>query len=101
MVRQPAFVALESLYPEHAEYIKEGKCENHRKLAQQLQRLESSIVIDGVCGYLMQHYPEMPVLTIHDELVVPQQIADIVQKLIEQQFSMRGVSARLTKENLL
>ena len=100
MMRQPAFVALEKLYPAHAAYITETKRDDYRVLAQRLQRLESTIIIDGVCGYLMEHYPDLPVLSIHDELIAPRKIAGVVHKQIEKQFKKYGVSAKITTENL-
>lgn len=100
MVRQPAFVALENLYPAHADFIKDAKRKDHRILAQSLQRLESSIIIDGVCGHLSKHYPDTPVLTIHDELIVPQNMADIVLQLILAEFDKHGVRAKVLIENL-
>ncbi len=100
MVKQPAFIALSQLFPVHAAYIKEVKRKDHRILAQNLQRLEASIIIDGVCGHLSQYHPHTPVLTIHDELIVPQDMAAIVHQLILAKFAKHGVVAKVTRENL-
>lgn len=43
----------------------------YRRTALEAQRLESQILIDGVCGYLMRQWPDTIVLPVHDSLTTP------------------------------
>src|ERR1017187_1335507 len=38
-------------------------------LARAMQRAESDLVIRRVCGRMTEHYPEAPLLTIHDSIM--------------------------------
>ena len=100
MIKQPAFIALKQLYPVHAAYITDVKKADYRQLARKLQRLESSIVIDGVSGYLAKHFSDVPILTIHDELIVPQELADKVEALLVAGFEKHGVTPKVNKDPL-
>ena len=92
MVRQPAYQALMQLYPEHAKFIYDYKRSDHKRLACTLQKMESSLIIDGVCGWLMTHYPDIPLLTIHDELIVPTSLVDVVTARLTIEFSRHQIT---------
>ena len=47
------------------------KISGHNLLALILQCIESRIIIDGVAGHFIQEYPNTPIYTIHDSIVVP------------------------------
>ncbi len=100
MVRQPAYKALKQLYPEHAQFMYEYKRGNHKRLASVLQRMESTILIDGVCGWLMSHHPDAPALTIHDELIVPTDLVEVVSKQLIIEFEKHKVTPILEVEHL-
>ena len=100
MMRQPAFVALEKLYPAHAAYITETKRDDYRTLARDLQRMEATIIIDGVCGHLMEHHPDTPVLSIHDEIIAPQDMSNLVHQLLISEFGKYGLTPKVAIENL-
>jgi hypothetical protein len=82
-------------WPTVAAYLAELKRGNHRRFAHMLQRAESGLMIVGVCGALMERHPELPVLTIHDGLLVPHSGVRPVAELIREIWGQAGVSPRL------
>jgi len=89
------------LWPELFEWITALKTQyGHEYLAILLQRAESSIVIDGVCGRLLREYPEIPLLTIHDSLLAPPRHAGTVKQVMEEEFARHGVRATVKKKGL-
>lgn len=101
MVRQPAYRALQKLRPAHAEFIYDYKRQDYKRLACQLQRMESSIVIDGVCGWLRKNHPDIPILTVHDELIVPTELANTVCDRLTLEFKKHAVSPRFSENDLV
>lgn len=101
MVRQPAYRALQRSRPAHAEFIYEYKKKDHKRLACQLQKMESSIVIDGVCGWMRTHHPDIPMLTIHDELIVPTELVGVVRDRLTIEFEKHAVSPRFAENDLV
>lgn len=65
----------------------------HKRFSHQMQRLESGLVIDGVCGQLMQLFPTMPLLTIHDSLLVAESDAKEVLPIFRDVME-RGLGVR-------
>ena len=63
------FKLIEQVSPSFAAAILDLKRNNHAALAHALQRTESDIVIDQCCRRLMESEPEMPLITVHDELM--------------------------------
>jgi len=59
----------------------------YRDLACQMQRAESKLMIEGVCGRLMREHPDCPLVTIHDSIMTPQEWVEIVRATISDEFS--------------
>ncbi len=96
----PIWIAIERMFPSIAGLclgIKRGK---YQRLAHDCQRLESAIVIDGVCGHLAQHHPDLPVLTVHDCLVVPAADESLIRDLLAEHFGRQGVVPFVRREVL-
>jgi len=51
-----------------------------------LQRIESHIFLDRICGRLHNEYPQMNYFTIHDSIAVAQSNRDIVRKIMEEEI---------------
>ena len=71
------------------------KGERYQALSHRLMSLEAEIMIDGVAAKFMQKHPDAPILTIHDELIVPTQYADSARGLIETEFGRYGVRPKV------
>jgi hypothetical protein len=55
-------------------------------IGHELQRRESSLVINTVCEALRVDLPEVPVLTVHDSLLVPREHLGHVRALLDNAF---------------
>jgi hypothetical protein len=67
--RWRAFVGRWPTVAAHLAELKEG---GHRNVARVLQRAEAAIMIAGACGELTARYPTLPILTVHDSVMVPE-----------------------------
>ena len=67
----------------------------YKVIARCLQRLESVVVIDGVCGRLVRDHPEVRFLTIHDAALAVADSAELVRGLMVDEFRRWGVRARV------
>ena len=68
------------------------KRERYQALAHRLQSLEAEIMIDGVSAEFMRRYPHSPILTVHDEIIVPVQYRDEVCDIIRAEFGKYAVT---------
>jgi len=66
-----------------------------------LQRMESHIVIDGVCGRLVEELPGLDFLTVHDSALVVAGEGATVKRLMEEEFTRFGVSATVKAKTLV
>ena len=67
-------------------------------VAKAMQRLESKIIIGGVVGDLARQMPDIPFLMIRDNLLVLPEHADVVKRLMVEQFAMMDVKPTLKAE---
>ena len=74
------------------ELLKRG---DYRQAAMELQRAESEIMIQGVCADLMRDHPEMPILTVHDCLLVPPAHAETARNAIRRRLDCFGYPVHL------
>jgi hypothetical protein len=100
MLAAPAFRAFQQRFPEVAEYVLSLKANDYKALAHQLQQMESSIIIHGVCADLMRSYPHVPLLTIHDELIIAEQYAELAKELLHSHFGKYGLVPYIRQEAL-
>lgn len=49
-------------------------------------------MIERVVGRFMQHHPEVPILTVHDSLLVPADVVDIGMTAIRVEFASMGLT---------
>jgi len=90
MKLNPIYQVLVKYFPAVAQYIVQVKQGGHQELAKECQRLESKIMIDGVAGAMLKAFPESPILTIHDEIIVPVSRIGDVRQLIKAEFAKLG-----------
>lgn len=79
-------------FPSIVEMLFKLKQGDHRRVAWLLQSLESRIFIDTICRRVMSTHPKIPVYTIHDCLLVPSRAANIIEKLMKEEFGKLGLS---------
>ncbi len=75
---------IQSLFPELTEFIERFlSYYGNSKFSYLLQRTESYLILDKVCGYLNRHHPEIPFYTIHDSILTPNRYSTTVQDVMK------------------
>ena len=80
-------------FPTVYRFIRGFKRKDYRHLAHALQRAESSFVIHRVCKRLMEQYPGIPILTVHDSILSPD--PELVYKVILQEAHKYGLIPKM------
>lgn len=88
MQRMPLFHIVSDLWPSLAKLLLKAKETEHQAVAAMLQRKESAIMIDGVAAELAQ---SIPLLTVHDSIIVRQPDADFARKCILRHWENAGL----------
>ena len=73
------------LFPTIHQFIKNYKKEHgdYRVLAYDLQKAESDLVFNTVIKKVMQFYPEIKLITIHDSIVIPRRYKEEVNQIFK------------------
>ncbi len=69
--------------------------DDYRNVAHTLQRFESKLMIDGVCGSLAIERPDVPLLTVHDSIITTVDHAELVKERIGEVWERYGRRPRL------
>ena len=94
----PIFQVLSKHFPEVANFVIDAKQDGYQALAHQCQRMESQLMIDGVAASFMTRHPDSPILTIHDEIIVPESLVDSLTNIIVNRIQLSGATPRLKVE---
>ena len=78
-----------------AEVVRIHKRKDHGFLPRLMQNIEANFVINTVCRRLMKEYPEAPVLTLHDCLLTTESHADLVARVMREEFDRLGLEPSL------
>jgi hypothetical protein len=70
-------------FPKIYKLICEIKKNDHTALAIALQRIESTLVLDKICGRIAKENPSIPLLTIHDSILTTPENVDYVVKILK------------------
>lgn len=89
----------ERTFPSVMEMIRKVKRPDHTVLACEMQRRESRIVIHGVCRRLMEEYPHVPIITIHDSILTTAEHAQTVRDAMLREFALIGMTPTLKVED--
>jgi hypothetical protein len=91
-----------SEFPTVAAFITAYKAKDYTALSIALQRLESEIMIEGVLGKIAQeHKPaDFFALTIHDSITTTSDNAAYVERLMRQEFALRGINPSFEVQNV-
>jgi hypothetical protein len=87
------------LFPNMNNYIENIKQKNYCQLSWDMQRSESHLVMEVICGRLYKEYPEIPIITIHDSFLTYLEHIDIVRSLILEEFAKIGIIPHLKVKN--
>jgi len=93
IVQTPVTALFQREFPTVVQFIRQQKQPDYRTLAQNMQRAESKFVIDIVCRRLMEHHPEIPVITIHDSIMTTKEHAAMVKRIMAEEFQRMGIKA--------
>lgn len=99
MEKCPYFQVIESRWPSIASYLRQRKAEGgYQRVAHDMQSLESLIMIDGVATTITKDYKGIPVITCHDEVMVPVAKADYVRRVMVARFKKAGIIVSLKEK---
>jgi len=72
-----------TLYPEVATFVRELKRQRgYKEAPRRMQRRESDVMIDRVCGRLMAEHPEVGIITCHDSILCQPDDVEIVTSVL-------------------
>ena len=83
--------AVRGRWPTVSRVIEEIKSEDHGTVARACQRIEASLIIGGVVERFRLDYPDVPIQTIHDSVLVPPEWIDLAIAVIRQVFGTIGL----------
>lgn len=79
--------AIRAAYPAVFEAVAEMNYRlGHGGLPRLMQKMESQVMIGRVAARLVRACPEMPLLTVHDSILVPAEHVDYVRQVIEEEW---------------
>jgi hypothetical protein len=61
------------------------KQKDHSTLSILLQRVESTLVLDKICGRISSEFPKIPLFTIHDSILTTPNNVEYVKSIIEEE----------------
>ena len=95
-IRNPVGPVFKRLFPNLYQCIELAKADDHTTLAHDLQKLESTIMIDRVCANLLKRSPDASLVTVHDSILCEESLQHEVLEEIKSQFkAMCGVSPHI------
>ncbi|AZI38808.1 hypothetical protein EIB75_01250 [Epilithonimonas vandammei] len=69
-------------FPNVYAVIKLVKKRHHPTLAVILQNLEANLILHNACKFLSEHYPEIPIYTLHDSIITTEKNLEIVKNVM-------------------
>ena len=86
------------LFPTVHAFIRRTNREDHANLIRELQRAESSFVIDAVAAELTERHPRLFVVSLHDALYTTAGNVPRVERAFQRAFQMTGFPMRLNAD---
>lgn len=83
-------------FPNVYRWMRDAKRADYKALACDMQRAESRLMIEGVCGRLAVELPDVPVVTIHDSIMTTADHAATVQAIMLEEFAALRVKPTIT-----
>ena len=85
------WLAFKDRWPAMAIVLEHLKEQDHGIAARAAQRIEGLIMIDGVVEWFRRNRPELPVITLHDALMVTDDGIEVAREAITREFSKLGL----------
>jgi hypothetical protein len=85
-------------FPTVISELRRMKRGNYKAASHRMQRLESDIFIDSICGRIMRERPATPTTTIHDSILTTPAHIGYVRSVITDEFERMGVRPTLHEE---
>jgi hypothetical protein len=79
-------------YPSLARYLRGMKRKDHGTVARVAQRVESWLILERICGRIMNEIPDAIIATIHDSILVEQSFAQGVTAIMREEFASIGLN---------
>lgn len=81
------------VYPEVYEFIEtiRSSSSDPTLLNRLMQRFESKLILERICGRLMTDFPTMPLLTIHDAIGSTEEHMPTIQRVMEEEYAIVGL----------
>lgn len=96
MIRMPIFTVIQKHFPTIAAYLLARKSGGHQIVAHDCQRLESTLLIDRASWKMKK----IPMLTIHDEFILPTKHVEKLRDTVIGEFAEYGVIPRFSEKAL-
>jgi hypothetical protein len=87
--------AIRGRWPTVARVLEQIKADDHGTAARACQRIESSLMIGGVVERFRVDYPDVPIQTIHDSVLVPSEAVEVATTIILDVFGSIGLRPSL------
>ena len=85
-------------FPTVLKFVEWAKRHRYQDLAHRMQERESRFVIGAVCGRLMEHHPDVPVVTVHDSILTTPPHVRTVHRVMMEEFARLGVRPSIKVE---
>ena len=89
-----------NVFPNLSQVIEQIKGKDYRRVAWMMQRKESQLMINQVCGDLLKQDKNIFLATIHDSILTTKQNVDVTKIAILTRFNALGISPTLKVECL-
>lgn len=94
----PLWRAFSRRWPSVAQVLEALKREDHGTTSRASQRIESQLMIEGVVGQFLQNQPAVPIVTIHDSVLVTPGNAEKAVGMILVEFSRLGLRPHIKQK---
>lgn len=93
----PVFPIIDKHFPTIARFMiaAKARADGYQSLAHDCQRMESTIMVDGVAAKLMALHPDSKPTTCHDETICPTRFEKVAKRLIIEDFRQYGVAPKV------
>lgn len=95
MAENPLFPMITERFPTLRHVLFQLKTFDHKEVAYKLQRLESGVMIDTVALEYCKAHKVTPLVTVHDEMILPSRHVGWVSKRITKACKPYGISPKL------
>jgi hypothetical protein len=76
----------QKLFPNVSTAYEALKEDNYKELSKQLQRTEAKIVLDCICKRINIENPKIPIITVHDSIIITRKYHNQVHRIIQEEL---------------